>query len=311
MNIGQIYRGLKRRTFAVSNAVTSYFQEGKRVALVSCDAWRGRLTDDLLLQKALIKRGARADIISWQDPKVDYSHYDAMMITSMWGYQNELEEFEKWLKKIETSKVKIFNKPAIIRENYDKTKQLEIMKRNKLPHIKTEVITLKKLEKCHDFPFVVKPAISASGQGTFLVRREEELERAVRALGKSFPEQAILKQEYHPEISKGELSIVLIKGEIMNAVKRFPGILEKRENRVVPVPISSLSEELVELCKRVGELEEFKGHLYLRVDVLKSESSHLIMEIEAFEPQLFYYLLKGEERRRMLEKIAISILEVA
>ena len=299
---------LKRRVLSARNAFLKPFCHGKRVALVSSNLWKGKVYDDLLLQRALMKKGAKAEIISWQDSTVDYRDYDVVVITSMWGYQNHLEEFEDWLKMLDSLKVRVFNSTEMIRENCDKIKQIKMMDRNKLPHIATKYVSVDKLGLEKDFPFVLKPAISASGQGTRLVRSKIELSKAIAKYEKAFKGQKILKQEFRPEIKNGEVSVVLVRGKMVNAVRRFPGVIDNKPNAVEVLDLSSLEPELVDLCKKVAKQDDYKKCLYLRVDTVKTVAGYLIMEIEAFEPQLFYYLLKGKNRKNMLAAMVKGIL---
>ena len=301
-------RGKNTLRFARNNFV-SKFRSGQKVALVSSDKYRGKVSDDLFLQRTLIKAGAKAEIISWQNKSIDYRKYDKIVITSMWGYQNHLDEFYDWIKKVESSKTPVFNPIDVILDNCDKEKQLGILDKNGIPYVKTEVVTRKDLAKASDFPFVLKPVISASGQGVKLINNSVDLAHATEYYEQKFPDRKLLKQEYRSEIKDGELSVILIKGEIMNLVRRFPGVIEGKGNRVVAVKFDELDDSLAELAHKVASLKEYKDTLYLRVDTVKVGASYLIMEVEAFEPQLFYYLLDGNERQKMLEKMVRGILE--
>ena len=67
----------------------------KKVGIVSCDKWIGKLEEDNNLKNALINLGIDAKIISWQQPLEE--NYDLLVLKSVWGYQNFYKEFKNWL----------------------------------------------------------------------------------------------------------------------------------------------------------------------------------------------------------------------
>lgn len=75
-----------------------------KVAIVSCDNWKGKIKEDIYLNDALIKLGIISQIISWEDKDVDFEGYDALILRSVWGYQNKYKEFKEWLLEIQKEK---------------------------------------------------------------------------------------------------------------------------------------------------------------------------------------------------------------
>jgi len=275
--------------------------EALRVGLVSSSEYLGNVTDDLLLERAFLTRGINARRVAWQDMSI--SDFDCLLVTSMWGYQNDLEGFYAWLLEVEKSGVKIFNPVPIVRANYDKVKQLGILDRAGVPHIETTVV--KKWDRAAEvmvskefaFPFVIKPAISASGEGAMLIHNNRELALAKIRLMEVSRDKALLVQPYVPEIAEGELGVVVIDGKIVNVVRRFPGIFEG-EFHVTAEPIDALDNTVREICARI--LAAYGGALYARIDLVKTADGFKVMETELFEPQLYYYLLEGMEQENAL-----------
>ena len=236
------YSGGRRRYLVASNYVCRKVRHDKiRVALVSSDCWKNKVLDDLLLQRGLIQRGFDAEIISWQEKKVDYRRYDVFIITSMWGYQNYLNEFNEWLDVMDESGFRVINSLDIIRLNYNKASQIKQLDKEGISHVDTKIVdknvsdTLKELDT---FPYVVKPSISGSGNNTFLIRNESDLEKCLPRLEKIVRSRALMVQPFLKEIEEGELSVVVINGAISHAVRRFPGILtSSKRYRVEFVPI--------------------------------------------------------------------------
>ena len=56
----------------------------KKIAIVSCNKWQNKIEEDKLLQNTLIQRGYKVDIISWEDPDINYDIYAALILRSVW-----------------------------------------------------------------------------------------------------------------------------------------------------------------------------------------------------------------------------------
>ncbi len=308
----------------VRSSINGTKKSSLRVALVSSKDWKGKVYDDLLLQKELVRRGFRANIVVFDDPSVDYFTYDIVLIRSMWGYQNNLRAFSNWIANVRSSGIKVYNSLDIVKENYDKTKQMKTLK--EFPTIPTKVISKNILLKIRTFngfkrmvgkngegivskfPFVIKPAISASGENTFLIKSEEDFLNNLPSLIRVNQGRTLLLQSFIPEIKNGELAVVMINGQISHVVRRFPGVLTKSDYKI-ELETGKIDEKLSKLCHDISLLPGYREALYLRIDVVKRGSSYVIMEVEAFEPALFFFLLQGEDRKRALDKLIDGILK--
>lgn len=280
--------------------------ENLSVAIVSCDRWRGKVYDDMLLQGEFLRQGVDAEIISWQDKAVRYEKYNAIVIGSMWGYQNYLDEFTKWLEKMQGRIV--VNPIEVIENNYDKARQFEILERAGLPTVKTTMIRVGELGKFKvpSGEFVIKPVISGGGENTFLVRDEAEFERLQSKLRHLNEKRGLLVQPFLPEICDGELGLILINGNLVSAVRRFPGVISG-EFHVGLVALKEIPDEARKIALKVARLPEYREAAYLRVDFAIDDAKVQIMEAEAFEPQLYYYLLKGEARKKILHAMVAEV----
>lgn len=283
-----------------------------KVALVSSEKDMYTTTDNLLLKEAFLKRGISAKMVSWQDNDVDYKDFDGALVTTMWGYQNNLKDLQDWMKDVAKSNTPIFNSLEILKANYDKVKQFKILDKCKISHIETMVVkkwddeTEEKAVKKFGFPFVVKPSISGSGEGAVLINEESELDVAREKLTKISPEKSLLVQPFVPEISDGELAIILIDGKIVNVVRRFPGIFQGKFHVEVEDP-EMLDDRALKIVKQVRMIPEYEDALYVRIDLVETGGFYKVMELEYFEPQLFYYLLNGEGREAMLSAMVNGV----
>ena len=305
---------MKRRPLIVINTIQNFFRFNRpRVALVSCDEWKNRVVDDVLLQNAFIAAGFRTKIISWQNPRINYTKFQYIIITSMWGYQNHLPEFEKWLAKVEQSGAKIVNPLDVIKTNYDKLAQLQILDRHQIPHIKTAIVPQNSSTLEHDLSqlsrkfgrqgFVIKPSISGSGQNTFLIsddvtrKNTKNLTQIMPKLTRINQTRALLAQPFIAAVDQGETSVIFIDGQPSHAVLRFPQIFN-RASGLRTLDLKNLTPDLLALCDRIKNLPEFKNALYLRIDVIKNGDEWQVMEVELFEPQLFFYLIADKTAQK-------------
>ena len=307
-------RAMRQKKFWARNEKLRATLDNKalRVGLVSADEFVGKVTDDLLLQEAFLKSGVNASLISWRDNDVDYRDFDALLVTSMWGYQNHLEDLNDFFKDVKKSGVKIFNSLDIIQANYDKVKQLKILDKSRVSHIETfatkiwDEDTEEKAMKKFDLPFVVKPSISGSGEGATLINDESDLAKVRGKLAKIAKEKALLVQPFVPEIRDGELAVILVGGKIVSVVRRFPGVFQGKFHVQVE-GVEYLDYELEQVVKKVKSIPEYEDALYVRIDLVKVGNEYKVMELEYFEPQLFYYLLEGEEREAMLSAMVDGV----
>ena len=56
------------------------------IALVTYRGLPDLAADDRLLRDALLRRGAGVDAVVWDDPDVDWSRYDEIVVRSTWDY---------------------------------------------------------------------------------------------------------------------------------------------------------------------------------------------------------------------------------
>ena len=283
----------------------------KKIGIVSCDKWKGKIKEDLLFQKELIKNGINAEIISWQNSGINYIEYDCLILRSVWGYQDDYENFKEWLLFIKENNLIMFNNVNIILDNIRKDVQFEILKKYNIPYIPTtiirESINWNKLD-FYEQEFVVKPIISGSGDNTYKFAANEEINEMIRKKYEITLQQAdngLLIQPFVSGINKGEYSCVFIDGINTHNMLRYPGVLgeKKRAEYLTTVPKSVL-----DLAIQVSNIPEFSGYLYARIDIVLENNKPYIMEVELTEPDLLIkYVPDVEVQRQILNKFVKKI----
>ena len=279
----------------------------KKVAIVSCDKWVGKVKEDELLKFELNKLLVDVDIISWQDNTVDYSKYDAIIIRSLWGYQDYIEEFVDYLDKLKKEKVKVFNSVEILKDNLNKYEQFKILDKYDIPHIETFFLKKDELDKVKDInkehkDLVVKPIISGSGNNTFIIsdtieknniKVAEVTDRFSNVLNEV--NNYLMVQPFVKEIDDGEISVVLIDNKVSHIVVRNTSVFNNKGSISV-VGLDAMDDKMKSIVDRCSNINEYKSALYMRVDLVKIDDNYKVMELELVEPQLFLGFRKTKKQ---------------
>lgn len=283
----------------------------KKVGIVSCDKWKNKIKEDLLLQKELIKHGIDAEIISWQNSKINYNEYNCLILRSVWGYQDCYEKFKEWLLFVKAINLTLFNDVNIIMDNIRKDVQFEILKKYSISYIPTTIIKESIDWNKLDFygkNFVVKPIISGSGNNTYKFDLNEEIDEIIRKKYEIILQQSdngLMIQPFVSGINNGEYSCIFIDGINTHNILRFPGVLgeKKRAEYLTTVPKSVLN-----LAIQVSNIPEFSGYLYARIDIVLENNRPYIMEVELTEPDLLIKYISDEEiQGQVLNKLVKKV----
>ncbi len=286
----------------------------KRIAIVSCDKWLGKVKEDELLKFELNKLFVDVDIISWQDESVNYDKYDAVIIRSLWGYQDYIEEFMVYLNKIKKNKVNVFNSVDILKDNLNKHEQFKILDKYEIPHIETfflkndELDKISKISKEHK-DLVVKPIISGSGNNTFVIsdtikknniKVEEVKSKFIGVLNDI--NNYLMVQPFVKEIDEGEISVVLIDNKMSHVVVRNTSVFNDKGSIMV-LGLDTMDEEMKSIVDKCSNIKEYSDALYMRVDLIKIDDTYKVMELELVEPQLFLGFRKTKKQLVNLAKV--------
>lgn len=283
----------------------------KKIGIVSCDKWKDKIKEDLLLQKELIKNGIDAEIISWQNNEINYDKYNCLILRSVWGYQDCYEKFKEWLLFVKSNNITIFNDVNIILDNIRKDVQFEILKKYSIPYIPTTIIRDSIDWNKLDFygkKFVIKPIISGSGNNTYQFDLKEEIDNGIREKYETILQQSdngLMIQPFVSGIINGEYSCVFIDGINTHNMLRFPGILgEKRRAEY----LTTVPKSVLDLAIQVSKIPEFSGYLYARIDIVLENNKPYIMEVELTEPDLLIKYISDEEiQGQVLNKLVKKI----
>jgi hypothetical protein len=249
--------------------------------LIALVTWRGLpdlAADDRLLRDALVRRGVDARAVVWDDPSVDWSAFDAIVVRSTWDYHKRLDEFRAWIDRMEG--LPLWNPPVVLRWNTHKSYLLDLQARG--------IAIVPTLFVPRGQGFIVKPAVSATAFRT--ERHDADVD--------------LLVQPFVPEVvTDGELSFVFLGRKFSHAVRKRAASGDFRVQtefggRTEPF---TPSEDLIEQAARIaGTLGE--QWLYARIDCVVRDGRLILMELEATEPSLF---LDGASAERFADALTL------
>jgi glutathione synthase/RimK-type ligase-like ATP-grasp enzyme len=264
------------------------------VAFVTCRELPDLTADDRLAAAALTDLGARTDAVCWDDPRIDWPRYDAIVLRSTWDYFLHIAEFRAWIDRLEAIGAPLWNRPDTLRWNLDKRYLATLVSTELTPpptafFTRGSPIDLSGFLEGRDWEeAVMKPTISADAFST------ERTSRASAAADQALVDQMVARsdvmiQQLVPEIqTNGELSLMFFAGSFSHAVRKQPqsGEFRVQERLGGTIGATTLPGDLVEHAR--GLLETCaSGYLYARVDVVSTGNRFVLMEIELVEPSLY------------------------
>lgn len=247
----------------------------------------------------LADRGIDVEVVSWDDPNVEWIGYDLAVLRSTWDYPARRTEFVTWARTVP----RLANPAAVIEWNTDKRYQRELADAG-IPVIPTTWIEpgrdgVQIADECAPArQFVIKPAIGAGSidSGRYDASDAEQVARAGEHVTRLLAAgQVVMVQPYLDGVEeRGETTLMFIGGRFSHAVRKaaiLDGPAAPVDGLFVTESISpvvatdaerSLAERALELVPHDGDL------LYARVDLLPGpDDAPVLLEVELTEPSLF------------------------
>lgn len=246
--------------------------------------------DDAHLAASLRSLGVETIACVWNDPAVDWSRYDAVLIRSTWDYFKHYAEFSAWLERLP---IPTINPKALVRWNSNKRYLPELAAQG-IDIIPTRIAAGAQLRQALTSmagqEVVVKPTISGTAWHTARgVVGDAAFEQAIAQLPGAFE---YLIQPFVPEVvSAGELSLLFFDGEFSHAVIKRAAAGDYRVQSDFGGTAEAIEPDasLIASAKRAIAAAAALGHsdvAYARVDGVLVDGSFLLMELEMIEPFL-------------------------
>jgi glutathione synthase/RimK-type ligase-like ATP-grasp enzyme len=265
-----------------------------RVALATCLALPDLDVEDAPLVPALRALGIEGVPLVWNDPAVDWAHWDLVVVRTTWDYPNKIDAFLAWADRVSAVRT-LWNPASMLRWNTDKRYLADLAERG------VPIVPTRWLERgaSHDLAAllaaegwreaVLKPVVSAGARRTRLVA-PGTLAEGQRFLSEQLTQRAMMVQPYVTTVSTaGELSLLYFNGQFSHAVRKIPAAGDFRvqtEHGGRVVPVTPDAGELAAGQRVLDALGE--ETLYARVDLLPTaDGEHRLLELEVTEPSMF------------------------
>ncbi|WP_055481662.1 ATP-grasp domain-containing protein [Sphaerimonospora mesophila] len=234
--------------------------------------------------------GIEGSPVVWDDPRVDWSSFDAAVVRSTWDYIERRDEFVAWAHRAGAA-TRLFNPASVIEWNTDKTYLRDLGSPTVPTHWAAPGAGFSGEGSPEGgFPvwdeYVVKPTISAGARGALRTADRAVAEKhAARLLGEG---RTVMVQPYLKSVEhEGELSLLYFGGQFSHAVRRHPMLSDTEVTAAGRATLRDPDDDQFALAERV--LAEVPPDLlYARVDVARTpEGEPVLMELELTEPYLF------------------------
>ena len=279
------------------------------LAWVTTRAARGLDEDEPIALAALQRTGVVVDVVDWDDPNVNWSRFDRVVLRSAWDYPERLPEFLSWLDMVDAVS-DLVNPPAIVRWSLDK-QYLAAIANAGLPITPTRFESPGSVATFPAGDFVIKPAIGAGSRdaASYGADQHNAAEAHVARLHASG--RVVLVQPFLESIAiEGEWPMIFFDGRFSHAA-----------NKRVTLPHAGVSESLfaaetnaahvataeqIDVAQRVMDL--VSGQLgtptYGRVDLVRDDAGGFcVLEVELNEPSLFLRYADNSAVERLLDAL--------
>lgn len=267
---------------------------GLRLAIATSSQFPAVHPDDVHFATTLERLGVTPTICVWNDPHVDWTAFDAVLIRTIWDYFEHYAAFLAWTHALDRLGVTTINDTRMLRWNSDKRYLLDLERRG-VPIIPTRVAQGHALHEAvasmTDRDVVIKPTVSGGAWHT--VRGKAGAGDFQSALERLPKELDYLVQPFVPEIaSGGEWSLMFFDNTYSHAVLKRPTtgdyrVQEQHGGSIVPAtPDDAMIHAASKVLAAVASLEH-REPAYARVDGVMVNGQFVLMELEVIEPSLF------------------------
>jgi len=281
------------------------------IALVTARAARDLDEDLPPLLAALGEQGTGAEVVDWDDERVDWSRFRMALLRSAWDYSARLAQFLAWLERT-AQLTRVVNPPAVVRWNLDKHYLAEL-RRGGAAIVPTSFVepgddpaaALRQLlQDDAAADIVIKPVV---GSGSRDAQRHPrgELGAMTAHVARLLTEQrSVLVQPYLERVDdQGETALMYFNGKFSHAIRKGP-LLQRGSGPTralfAPEEITPRTPHPDELAlgARVLQALPFAPLLYARIDMLRGgDGAPCVLELELAEPSLFFAYAAGAAAR--------------
>ncbi|HWM29526.1 MAG TPA: hypothetical protein VNQ14_13770 [Woeseiaceae bacterium] len=285
----------------------------KRCAFLTMDSTEGWSIDAGLGIPPLQARGWQVDWVPWRSASVEWSRFDAVYIGTPWDYPQDVQRFLRVLERIDASKAVLVNDIELVRWGVRKTylRELEARGAAIVPSLWGKRLSAGELPSFFDTlgaeRLVIKPVVSTNATDTFLLERNDVLEKtshAERPLLEVFSQREFVVQPFIANIrEEGEYSLFYLGGKYSHAIQKVPrrGDFRVQEEHGASIIAVDPDSFLIDCADAILGLVE-PLPVYARCDLVRgSDGNLLLMELELIEPSMYLRMQREAPERFALE----------
>lgn len=268
-------------------------------------AWE---VDDRHLHGALAGLGIAFEQPVWDDPRVDWRRYRAVLVRTTWDYQDKLPAFLQWSERV-AGLTRLDNPAAVVRWNTHKH-YLRALAAAGVPIAATtwldrgqrvDVAALAARMGLREG--FLKPCVGATARETLRFPVTPAGCAVAQAhVDRLLPAEDLMLQPFLPAVlTRGEWSAIFVDGAITHCVRKIPVAGDyrvqddfgARDEPYLPTPAErQLAETAMAVVQRAaGPCPAADGRplLYGRADFLwRDDGQCVLTELELVEPSLFF-----------------------
>lgn len=267
-----------------------------RIALAT-SAWADGKDEELkILAVALDRLGATCSTPRWDDGRVDWRSFDAVVVRSTWDYPERPASFLRWARHVDERST-LLNPIGAVGWNIDKA-YLQDLADAGVPVVPTTLCASgESWQPPSKNEYVIKPSVSNAARNTARYRPGVDDDRA-RAHVASLQDggHTVLTQPYMHAVDRhGEISLVYFDGRYSHAARKTALLrpagplsddlfFRADITGAQPTPAERACAELAldAITARFGQL------LFARIDLLATHADNpVLLECELIEPLLF------------------------
>jgi len=234
-----------------------------------------------------------AELVTWENPAVDWASYDLVILRSTWNYTEHLEDFLAWATKVD--KVTTLKNPLDIIEWNTNKRYLQDLAVQGFPTVPTTFVDMGEgppadLVAPLDSHVVVKPSVGAGSSGAKLFNDDADGALAHIAFLHSLGKTAMIQPYMSQVDTHGETALMYLAGQFSHAARKA-AILSRdmswstgiyADEKVVATTATDAERDLADRI-----VASLPGLAYARVDLLPTDNGPLVLELELTEPSLF------------------------
>lgn len=255
-------------------------------------------------EELLLPHLPEAELVSWDDPAVDWAGYDVAILRSTWNYTEHLDEFLAWAERV-SDVTRLMNPLETIRWNTDKRYLLDLAGRG-VPTVPTVFVAPgEQVPAGADGDplaghVVVKPSVGAGSWGAKMFKDDPAGASAHVAELHAGGRTAMIQPYLSAVDTAGETALIYLNGEFSHAARKA-AILSQGMSWSTGLYADEkiLATEATEEERQLGDLvvAGLPGLAYARVDLLPTDDGPVLLELELTEPSLFLGVSDGAPQR--------------